>query len=88
MAMGLDLTVSMPDGGMQVAAQLGARYDDIDLCCRLAQAGLTARPLSRHYFTEARASGLFLGFAAWNESEIDAGVAILARVMRETDAPK
>ena len=88
MAMGLDLTVSMPDGGMQVAARLGALRDDAELCLRLAQAGLTARPLSRHYFTATPANGLFLGFAAWNESEIDAGVAILARVMRETDAPK
>lgn len=87
-AIGTALTVSMPDGGMQVVARLGAQSNDIELCRRLAGAGVTARPLSRHYFTEARASGLFLGFAAWNESEIDAGVAILARVMREMDTPK
>jgi len=82
-SIGTDLTVSLPDGGMQVVAQLGPLHRDHEVCNRLAEVGVIVRPLSRHYFAETSAQGLFLGFAAWNESEIDAGIQILADVMRE-----
>lgn len=81
---GTDLTVSVPDGGMQMVARLGPLRDDRAVCRRLAEVGVTARPLSGHYFAEPRSQGLFLGFAAWNESEIDTGVQTLARVMRDS----
>jgi len=82
-SIGTDLTVSVPDGGMQVAARLGAKYDDGDVSRRLAEVGVVARPLSPHYFEQPKAQGLFLGFAAWNEAEIDAGIQVMAHVMRE-----
>ncbi|MGF6531474.1 GntR family transcriptional regulator/MocR family aminotransferase [Paraburkholderia sp. GAS206C] len=78
---GTDLSLSPPDGGMQVIAQLRPQRKDHDVCLRLAEAGVIVRPLSRYYFAEAQAQGLFLGFAAWNETEIDAGVEIIARVI-------
>ncbi|CAJ5393110.1 MocR-like pyridoxine biosynthesis transcription factor PdxR [Burkholderia pseudomallei] len=87
-AVGNELTVSPPDGGMQVVARLGPLRDDREICRRLAEAGVTARPLSPHYCAQTGAQGLFLGFAAWNECEIDAGVRILARVIREPKPSK
>ena len=34
-----------------------------------------------------RGRGLFLGFAAWNEREIDAGVDVIDQVMRKWPCP-
>jgi GntR family transcriptional regulator/MocR family aminotransferase len=45
-----------------------------------------ARPLSRHFTGEITGQGLFLGFAAWSEREIDAGADIIGRVMRKLPA--
>jgi GntR family transcriptional regulator/MocR family aminotransferase len=42
-----------------------------------------ARPLSLHFTGETAAQGLFLGFAAWTEREIDAGAEIIGRVVRK-----
>jgi GntR family transcriptional regulator/MocR family aminotransferase len=49
----------------------------------LAKAGVTVRPLSRHFVGDITDQGLFLGFAAWNEREIDAGAEIIGRVIRK-----
>jgi GntR family transcriptional regulator/MocR family aminotransferase len=42
-----------------------------------------SRPLSRHFTGEITGQGLFLGFAAWTEREIDAGADIIGRVLRK-----
>lgn len=84
---GAELTFSPPDGGMQLVAHLGPHRDDRDVCRRLANAGVVVRPLSQHYLDgNVPRHGLFLGFAAWNEAEIDAGVRLIADVMREPSA--
>jgi GntR family transcriptional regulator/MocR family aminotransferase len=36
--------------------------------------------LSEHYIGKAAEQGLFLGFAAWTDEEIDAGAAVIGRV--------
>jgi GntR family transcriptional regulator / MocR family aminotransferase len=41
-----------------------------------------ARPLSSLLFHKSREQGLFLGFAAWNEKEIDRAARILGRIVR------
>ena len=83
-SIGTELAFSPPDGGMQLVAHLGPQRDDRAVCRRLAHAGVVVRPLSQHYFEGiAPRHGLFLGFAAWNEAEIDAGVRVIAGVMRE-----
>jgi GntR family transcriptional regulator/MocR family aminotransferase len=74
--------VEPPAGGMQVLARCRIRQDDRLLCARLAEAGVTARPLSSHYIGEAAERGLFLGFAAWTDREIDAGARLIGRVCR------
>jgi GntR family transcriptional regulator / MocR family aminotransferase len=77
------LKIVPPAGGMQLLAYLDPRRDDVDLAERLAKAGVTARPLSSHFTGAITDRGLLLGFAAWNEREIDAGAAIIGRLMRD-----
>jgi GntR family transcriptional regulator / MocR family aminotransferase len=77
------LSIAPPAGGMQLLAQLDSRQNDVDVAERLAKAGVIARPLSRHFTGEITGQGLFLGFAAWTEQEIDAGADIIGRVMRK-----
>jgi GntR family transcriptional regulator/MocR family aminotransferase len=76
-------TIAPPAGGMQLLIQLDARHDDIDVARRLAKEGLVARPLSRHFTGEISGQGLFLGFAAWTDAEIDAGAEIINRTLRK-----
>jgi GntR family transcriptional regulator / MocR family aminotransferase len=71
--------IDLPAGGMQLLAR--CRQDDRLLCARLAEAGVTARPLSRHYTGKATERGLFLGFAAWTDQEIDAGAHLIGRAV-------
>jgi len=82
-AAGDRLAVAQPSGGMQLVAYLGPRLDDCDVAARLAAKGVTARPLSPHFVGRVTGRGLFLGFAAWNEREIEAGAEIIGRVLRE-----
>jgi len=72
--------IDPPAGGMQLLARCRLRQDDRLLCARLAEAGVTARPLSDHYIGKATEQGLFLGFAAWTDEEIDAGAAVIGRI--------
>ncbi len=71
--------IDLPAGGMQLLAR--CRQDDRLLCARLAEAGVTARPLSNHYIGKATERGLFLGFAAWTDQEIDNGANLIGRVV-------
>ena len=74
--------VDPPAGGMQLLARYRQPHDDRDLSARLAHAGVTARPLSTHFTGRVTDRGLFLGFAAWDDKEIDAGARILGHVAR------
>lgn len=77
--------ISPPAGGMQLLLHLDDKHDDNDITRRLAVAGVTARPLSRHFTGKITGQGLFLGFAAWNEQEIDAGAEIIGKVLRAAE---
>lgn len=72
-----------PAGGMQLLVQLDRRQNDVAMARRLAKLGVMTRPLSRHFTGEITGQGLFLGFAAWTEREIDAGADIIGRVLRK-----
>jgi GntR family transcriptional regulator/MocR family aminotransferase len=82
-AAGSRLTVVPPSGGMQLLAYLAAGADDCDVAARLNEAGVTVRPLSRHFVGRITGHGLFLGFAAWNADEIDAGASVIGDVLRQ-----
>jgi GntR family transcriptional regulator/MocR family aminotransferase len=86
-AAGAHLTIEPPAGGVQLLAYLDPRRDDRAIAARLAAAGVTARPLSPHFTGAIDGQGLFLGFAAWNEAEIDAAAATIGRVLAETAFP-
>lgn len=77
-----ELKVDPPTGGMQLLASLTSRRDDEKITQRLADAGVTVRPLSRHFTGEITEWGLFLGFAAWNRQEIDAASHIMKKIIR------
>jgi GntR family transcriptional regulator / MocR family aminotransferase len=76
--------IDPPAGGMQLLARCRRRQDDRSLCARLAEAGVSARPLSSHFIGRATQQGLFLGFAAWTDEEIDAGSSRIGRVVVRT----
>jgi len=76
------LAVEVPAGGMQLLARFRASINDERLSARLREAGVISRPLSSLLFHETKERGLFLGFAAWNENEIDQAARILGRMMR------
>ena len=76
-AAGDRLGITPPAGGMQLLARLESGSDDGRLVADLARIGITARPLSRHFTGKVSEHGLFLGFAAWNEAEIDAGADLI-----------
>ena len=79
---GDQLLVDSPAGGMQLLARLNGSVDDAALARRLEQSGVTARPLSEMHYHKSKERGLFLGFAAWNDAEIDAGAQIIGRCIR------
>lgn len=76
------LTVDVPAGGMQLLARCTTATNDCALSSRLAQAGVITRPLSTMIYHKARTSGLFLGFAAWTDAEIDAAAHTIGRNLR------
>ncbi|MBR1235329.1 PLP-dependent aminotransferase family protein [Bradyrhizobium sp. AUGA SZCCT0182] len=80
-AAGSKLAITPPAGGMQLLARLEPGSDDCRLVADLARIGVTARPLSRHFTGKTAEHGLFLGFAAWNETEIDAGAELIGKTI-------
>ncbi len=82
------LTIEPPAGGMQLLAHLAPHWDDRDVVARLAQAGITARALSQHFTGPITGAGLFLGFAAWNETEIDKAAAVIGDVLGRMQASR
>lgn len=81
-AAGERLRVVPPSGGMQLVAHLRRPIDDVAVVRQLRDAGVTARALSPLFVGRTSERGLFLGFAAWNEREIDAGVDMIGEVLR------
>lgn len=76
------LLVDPPAGGMQLLARSPLIANDKNVAAQLSEAGVTARPLSTMLFHKSKEQGLFLGFAAWNEKEIDRAARILGRIVR------
>jgi GntR family transcriptional regulator/MocR family aminotransferase len=74
------LSIEAPAGGMQLLARCQA--NDRQLSARLLEAGVVSRPLSGMLYHKTGEQGLFLGFAAWNEKEIDQAARILGWIVR------
>ena len=78
---GSRLTVEAPAGGMQLLARCHGAANDRKLSARLLEAGVVSRPLSSMLYHKTGEQGLFLGFAAWNEKEIDRAARVLGRIV-------
>ncbi|XSC48556.1 PLP-dependent aminotransferase family protein [Bradyrhizobium sp. RDT10] len=76
------LSVEAPAGGMQLLARCRGPANDRQWSARLLEAGVVSRPLSSMLYHKTNEHGLFLGFAAWNEKEIDQAARILGRIVR------
>jgi GntR family transcriptional regulator/MocR family aminotransferase len=81
-ALGDRFTIDVPAGGMQLLARCKVSIDDRMLSQRLLERGVVTVALSSMTYHKTRASGLFCGFAAWNDREIDAAAAVLDRHMK------
>ncbi len=76
------LTVEAPAGGMQLLARCHGASNDQKLAARLLEADVVSRALSIMTYHRSDEQGLFLGFAAWNEKEIDRAARVLGRIVR------
>ena len=76
------LAVETPAGGMQLLARCRPQTNDQQLSARLLEAGVVSRALTRMLYHKTEERGLFLGFAAWNDKEIDHAARILGRIVR------
>jgi GntR family transcriptional regulator / MocR family aminotransferase len=81
---GRHLSFDIPAGGMQLLARCKGAIDDVKLSLQLQAAGVITRPLSEMLYHRSSQRGLFLGFGAWNEAEIDAGARILGAHVRRS----
>jgi GntR family transcriptional regulator/MocR family aminotransferase len=75
------LEVHPADAGMHVVGWLPAGADDAVIARRARQHGLMIPPLSFYRLEAGGRPGLVLGYPAYNEAEIDAGVRRLAGVL-------
>jgi GntR family transcriptional regulator/MocR family aminotransferase len=73
------------DAGMQLAAYLPASVDDRDVMRRAEAAGISLAPLSSFYLRGCPRPGLLLGYAATPESEMEAAVRALARLVPQEE---
>jgi GntR family transcriptional regulator / MocR family aminotransferase len=76
------LAVETPAGGMQLLARCPPHTNDQQLAARLLEAGVVSRALTRMLYHRSAERGLFLGFAAWNDKEIDQAARILGWIVR------
>jgi GntR family transcriptional regulator/MocR family aminotransferase len=80
------VTLLPAHGGMQLCALLHDVQDDRRLVSLLAESGVNAAPLSEFYLGRPR-SGLVLGFAGPDLTEINAGVRIIAEAIDRMRSP-
>jgi len=71
------------NAGLHLIMQLPAEVDDVALAQRANRQGILVRPLSSYYAGEKRLSGLLLGFASMEETEIRTQFHRLASLINE-----
>ncbi len=78
------ITMRPTECGMHEIAWLGDDIDDRALSDRARSAGIIVSPVSRYYLSKKPRRGLLLGYAGYDESELEQGVQKLAGMLRET----
>lgn len=76
------LLAEAPAGGMQMMVRYDGRRGDRQLSLDLLNAGIVSRPVSSMSYGKSNEQGLLLGFAAWNEREIERAAHTLGRILR------
>lgn len=80
--LGTRLHVHVPETGLHLVGQLPAPISDVQIAQEAGRRGLELHPLSACYLSPTgRQSGLVLGYAAYDEEEIRAGVHALADIV-------
>lgn len=77
--LGLAVPLTAKDTGTHLTLNLNKQADDRRIVKTASEHGVVIRPLSPYYFSSLREQGLLLGFAAFNQGEIEQGLARLAR---------
>lgn len=76
--LGADIAFTGTETGLHITLPLTFDGDDVGLARQATQANVVLRPMSPYYATRQRRNGLLLGFAAFNQREIDEGLARLS----------
>jgi GntR family transcriptional regulator / MocR family aminotransferase len=78
---GNSLTAYNTDGGLHLCAFLPQGTDDQEIARDAAKRGISIMPLSSCYAGKKSRSGLVLGFACANESQIESATRILSQII-------
>jgi GntR family transcriptional regulator/MocR family aminotransferase len=76
--LGAELHFTGTETGLHLVMPFAPDVDDVSFARSAALAGVVVRPLSPYYATRQRRKGLLLGFAAFNQRDIEAGLELLA----------
>jgi GntR family transcriptional regulator/MocR family aminotransferase len=83
------VTILPQDVGTHLAITLGtsltALNSDVEIAAFAARRGLNLDPLSNHAAVAQGRQGFLLGYAAWDEAGLIAGVEALARLLQDCD---
>lgn len=69
------------DGGMHCVFRLNEQYDDQKIAMTANEQGLGLRPLSYYFDQQQPINGLVIGFAGFNEQQIDQGLQRLQTIL-------
>ncbi len=88
--LGSAVAVLPQEAGMHLTITLNAatasRLSDVEIAAHAARRGLNLEPLSGHAVVSPALRGFLLGYAAWDEEALVAGVDELARLLAECDS--
>ncbi|CAN7619753.1 hypothetical protein LJR225_004731 [Phenylobacterium sp. LjRoot225] len=83
------MTILPQEVGMHLAVALSPalanRHSDVEIAAFAATRGLNLDPLSNHAAAAHGRQGFLLGYAAWDEASLVAGVESLARLLEDCD---
>jgi len=85
--LGEQLEVVDAEAGMHLVALLSPGVNDKIVSRKAAEAGISAIPLSSCYLKRPSRGGLVLGYGGASKDQIEHGVRILAKIIREIESP-
>ncbi|MBA2681626.1 MAG: PLP-dependent aminotransferase family protein [Ktedonobacteraceae bacterium] len=77
------LTINPAEAGMHLVGRLAPGIDDVHAAKKIATRRVVTNPISKYYLEHPDLSALVLGYAAFNEQEIQQGVEQVAIVLEQ-----